>query len=214
MIKELELKGAELLLYAYVASNLNDAGVFQKNYYVIEVDTGLTIRTIQRAFNALSQKKLITIQPLKDGCLNINRITINQRQLDLIQDKDFNDVLEAYTKYIGVKEDPNSKNYQAYKSVAKLESFHKDNFIDAIKCYGDTILDGNYYKTHLYPFDSFATRYTRYLPSGYEYQQYEIFYNTNKRPENRAYYAGIIYELQHPSHLLEFDDLELGHVEM
>ena len=196
MIEDLKLKGNDLIVYAEIVTNLNAAGEYQKTFKTTCKHVGLTQRSVERIFIKLQDMKLINVKKVKDNRpYVINIITVNKNQLEAITDKTFNDLISFFNAQINVREDLSSKNYVAYKTAMKHDGFSIDSVKDAIRCYRDTLLDQEYYKTHLYTFDKFMAKYIQYLPKGYEYEQYKIFYNNSRFNGDRSYHAGIHEEM-------------------
>ena len=177
MTDDLKLGGSELLVYADIASNLNAANEFTKLQQTLASDCGLSVKTVQRTLKILQERKLIKTNKARDGRRFLNIININDKLSGMIKDSDFNDILVKYNQLLNLHEDKVNKNYNAYKAAAKDPKWSKDEFIKALTCYADTINDNDYYKKYLYTFDKFFGKYKEYLPGGFEYKQYKIFYD-------------------------------------
>ena len=136
---------------------------------------------------------------------------IQLKYVDMKSDKQFEDVLAAYNTAMGLSEDKCNKNYTAYKFLLKDTAGDMNKFYDAIKCYSDTINDHDYYKVHIYSFETFTRKYRLYIPGGIEYTQYAAFYNNkNCKMGNREYYIGIRDDINNSG----LDDDDLGKLEV
>ena len=60
MTEDLKLGGSELLVYAEIASNINDNNECIKLQPTIAKDTGLSLKTVYRALQSLLKKNLIS----------------------------------------------------------------------------------------------------------------------------------------------------------
>ena len=210
MTEDLKLGGSELLVYADIVSNINACNECVKLQKTIAADCGITVKTVYSCIKRLEALKLIKTKSARDGRRMINIMIVCDKHTDMIRDEGFNTVLDYYKKKLHLLIDKCNKNYTAYLSMIKQPDYTQQKFMDAISCYSDTINDQDYYKTHLYTFDSFTTKYRLYLPSGYEYEQYAIFYNNRKHKGDSSYYIGIFDDMH--SGLLSEE--ELGHVEV
>ena len=212
MIEDLKLKGNELLVYGEIATNLNEAGEFQKTYKTIAKDTGLCKRTVERVLIALNDKKLINIKRVKDGRpYVVNIITINTKHVGLITDKYFKAIIDLWRAYVGTNEDVNQQNYNAYCNIFKTPAFDLGKLRDAIIFYAQTLHDKEYYKSHVYKFDKFTKIWKDYSDGGAEKLGYEAWkkkVNTNRFTISDGPYNAAVEE----SSLVPDD--ELGSVEM
>lgn len=216
MTEDLKLSGNELLVYAYICSNLNGSNECYKLQKTIAKNCGTNERTVLRAIKSLEEKKIIHITKHLDGKRRINVMHIQLKYVDMKSDKQFEDVLAAYNTAMGLSEDKCNKNYTAYKFLIKDTAGDMNKFYDAVKCYSDTINDEEYYKAHIYSFETFSRKYRLYLPGGIEYKQYMTFYNNSfKGKYHKEYYPGI--NDPKNSYLSDdclLDDDDLGNVDM
>ena len=208
MIEDLKLSGNELILYAEIASNLNSTGQFQKTYKTMVKETGMTKISVERTLKKLTEKKLINIKRVKDGKpYVINIITLKNKQLGMITDKQFKDIIGFWNGTVNYVEDLNNKNYNAYLSIIQLPGFCLDDFKYAIQCYSDTIHDREYYKSHIYKFEKFVKIWQDYTENGCE----RLAYNAFKRKQNRFTVCDRPFDEQEMDLIT---DEELGSVEM
>ena len=215
MTEDLKLSGNELLVYAYISSNLNGSNECYKLQKTIAKNCGMNERTVLRVIKSLEEKKIIKITKHLDGQRRLNVMHIQFKYVEMKSDKQFEDVLAAYNTAMGLFEDKCSKNYTAYKFLIKDTAGDLNKFYDAVKCYSDTINDHDYYKVHIYSFETFTRKYRLYLPGGIEYAQYKAFYDNKmcgKRSCNSEYHIGINDSYLSDDCLL--DDDELGNVDM
>lgn len=215
MTEDLKLSGNELLVYAYICSNLNGSNECYKLQKTIAKNCGTNERTVLRAIRSLEEKKILKITKHLDGQRRINIMHIQLKYVEMKSDKQFEDVLAAYNTAMGLSEDKCNKNYTAYKFLLKDTAGDMNKFYDAIKCYSDTINDHDYYKVHIYSFETFTRKYRLYIPGGIEYSQYAAFYNNNncsKQSCNREYYIGINQDKYLSDACLDDDDL--GNIDM
>lgn len=167
MTEDLGLVGSDLVIYADIASNLNEYGEFIKTKAVIARDTGLSEKTVQRSIISLRDKKMIEVKAVRDGARNFNIISIKNKCHELVTDKDFKYILDYWAKLVCV-EDLNKANYEAYQYLLKQPGFTMDSFKEAIRWYAETIKTSGYYKTFVYRFARFVYVYKKYLPGQYE----------------------------------------------
>lgn len=178
MTEDLNLTGSELVVYADIASNLDEKGEFCKTQRSIAKDVGLSIKTVQRAIYGLKEKKLISLTCAKDGFKTFNIISIKNKINEIVIDKDFKTVLDYWQKCI-CAEDLNKANYEAYKYLIKQPDYSLDSFKEAVRWYNATISTSGYYKTYVYRFARFIYIYKRYLPGNYEQVAFMNWLQTN-----------------------------------
>lgn len=179
MTEDLGLMGSELIVYAEIATNLNEYGEFIKIKSAIAKDTGLSEKTVQRAIIALKTKKLIEVKAVRDGTRNFNIISIKNKMNELVEDKEFKYILSYWGRLIS-SEDLNKANYEAYKYLTKQPDYSLDSFKEAIRWYHETISTKGYYKTFVYRFMRFVYIYKKYLPGNYEQAAFMNWYKTQK----------------------------------
>lgn len=179
MTEDLKLGGSELLVYAMIASNLNEYNEFIKLKATIAKNTGLSERTVLRCLNELKNKKYIKIKAVRDGTRCFNIISIDNKCNEFIQDTEFNAILDYWGKLIS-KEDPSKTNYEAFKYLKKNPKYTIDSFKEAIRWYAATINFEGYYKTYIYRFARFVYLWEKYLPGSYEQKAFMTWLKTNK----------------------------------
>lgn len=188
MTEDLKLGGSELLVYADIASNINAQCECIRLQQTIAKECGLSLITVKRTVDSLAAKKLIQIKKMRDGKRVINIMVVPMRFVTIQMDPLFKEAILYYQTKIGIATDMCQKNYTAFQTVQKIPGFKMDLYYAAVKCYRDTIKDNRYYKTHVYTFENFLKVVFKYMPGGYEYEQYKIFYDKANNEGDAAYY--------------------------
>ena len=184
MTEDLKLSGNELLVYAYICSNLNGSNECYKLQKTIAKNCGTNERTVLRAIKSLEEKKIIHITKHLDGKRRINVMHIQLKYVDMKSDPLFDEALTVYNTAMGLSEDKCNKNYTAYKFLLKDTSGDIKKFYDAVECYAAAIKNPEYYKAHIYSFETFTRKYRLYLPGGIEYVQFKTFLNNGRNRFN------------------------------
>ena len=168
MTEDLGLGGSDLLVYGDIVSNMNSYNECLLSQQMIAKHTGLSVKTVRRTIGNLKAQNLISVKIVKDGNRPKSITTINNKQLTMIMDEDFNNTIKFWNSCIGFVEDINQRNYTAYKRIIQDPDYCQGMLKEAIMWYGETIRTKGYYKTYIYKFEKFANVWKNYIIGGYE----------------------------------------------